>query len=104
LTFTGIAYLLVCNIRHPTSLLFHLNNLFSDTLSFCTELSFTPIPGYGPSGVAQKNDDRLQAGVTTFAHCFGFFFKKIKTEVEIIVKIDGYTEEIEGYGVQLYGT
>jgi hypothetical protein len=33
-----------------------------------------------------------------------FSFLKIKTEVEIIVKINGYTEEIEGYGVQLYGT
>ena len=35
---------------------------------------------------------------------FSFFFKLKKKQVEIIVKINGYTEEIEGYGVQLYGT
>jgi hypothetical protein len=52
---------------------FHLNNLFSDTLRLCIEPSFTLIPGYGPCGVAQKNDDRLQAGLTTLARCFRFF-------------------------------
>jgi hypothetical protein len=80
-----------------------LSTLFSDTLSLCSAPSFTPIQGYDSFGVGQKNDDWLRAGVTTLARYFRFF-SEIKAEREIIVEISGYNEEIEGYGVHLYGT